>query len=1075
MLVTIFYLDRLLAGPFLGNTMKFRPLLMILLAGCAVAAARNGSADGEGIKRTRYPALSPDGKTLAFGYQGDLWTVPASGGRAERLTSHLARDIQPVWSPDGKSVLFSSNRYGNNDLFLISADGGTPRRMTYHSASEAPASFSPDGKWILFYGTAYGSMDLYRMPASGGEPVRLTWDLFEREFYGNVSPDGQWIAYNHNASPGAWRRRGYEGSQNADIWLARFTAPVSEPKRITTNLGNDFAPLFSRDGKRLYYVSDRKGASGSPQVNLWSMDLAGGAQKQLTFHEADGVRIPSYAPKAEKIAYEYGSQIWLLDLKSGRSAPVAIEARPDDRRNTTVERTASSNPTEYTVSPDGKKIALILRGDLFVMPATGGQARPLITRSSRESHVTWMPDSKSVLFVTDVNGQKDLRTVEITGQNEKPLLGPNVETPEDETSPLVSPDGKLVAFHRGERALAVVPITGGAPVATIAGSFLDVSRGYSPEFSWSPDSKWLAFAQVGAQLDKAVYVASLADSQPKKVTRFFREAGTPRWSPDGKLIYFTGVAVDASNLYALDFTDEERPTFDEDALERLDQPGQPGPGPSGPPTVTLNFDGIERHLKRLTAAGGISDAILAGGGRLFIVDTATGIGTLPPNARDATPTPLVEGAGGVEVTSDGRAIFFLAAGQINSLFLPTRERRASPFTATLTINAQEENRQVFSEAWWLMDRYFYSDKLNSVDWKAVRTKYEALLPYVPYKDDFYDMMAEMVQELRGSHLGATAGTTDYTADTPSATGYLGIEPDWAVLDREGRIRVGRVTENSPAENKWSRLNVGDYILAVDGRLIDAEHPLDMLLDRKVGKKVVLSVNSTPSMDGARQVAIKPITQEAGDDLRYEEWVEARRRQVAQLSGGKVAYLHVREMNTPAELRFKDEFVGEATGKEALLVDVRYNGGGNIAHNLLDILRKKPYVYFQPRTLGRQVMIDWFGDYLWGKPAALLINHDSASNSEMMAEGFRALGIGPVVGTPTAGAVIATASWRFMDGGTIRMPATGVYSAAGEDLDTRGRQPDILVPYDPIASQQGRDPQLEAAIKAVLAKAEAGKK
>ncbi|HTE21166.1 MAG TPA: hypothetical protein VK689_22605, partial [Armatimonadota bacterium] len=607
--------------------MKIRVALCVALAGMLAGAAK-----AEPIRRARYPALSPDGATIAFTYQGDLWTVPAAGGRAVRVTSHLARDIQPVFSPDGKNLLFASNRHGNYDLFLMPAEGGPARRLTFHSAAEYPSSFSPDGQWILFYGAAYGASDLYKMRATGGEPVRLTWDAREREYFGSVSPDGQWIVYNHNASPGAWRRRGYEGAQNADVWLARFTAPVTQPKRITTNPSHDFAPQFSRDGKRIYYVSDRKG-----QVNLWSMDLAGGEQKQLTFHQADGARIPSYAPGGERIAYEYNSEIWLLDLKSGKSGAVRIDASTDERRNPVSERTITSNPSEYSVSPDGKKMALIVRGDLFAVPATGGAARKLVGRPSRESHISWMPDSRTILFSTDEKGQKDLRSIEISGENEKVLA----DSPEDETGALASPDGKLVAYHRGDRALVVIPAGGGAPAATIVGNFPDVTRGYTPRFDWSPDSKWLAFRQTGERQESAVYAAALADGQPKRVSRPFRHTSTPRWAANGKMIYFTAVGVDSANLYAIDLTDEEDAGFEEDALDRLDRPSGAEAPAGGPPTVAIDFDSIQQRMRRVTASGGVTDAVLTPSGRTFLIETGGSIQTVAASAKNGSGVTLV--------------------------------------------------------------------------------------------------------------------------------------------------------------------------------------------------------------------------------------------------------------------------------------------------------------------------------------------------------------------------------------------------------------------------------------------------
>ena len=488
----------------------------------------------------------------------------------------------------------------------------------------------------------------------------------------------------------------------------------------------------------------------------------------------------------------------------------------------------------------------------------------------------------------------------------------------------------------------------------------------------------------------------------------------------------------------------------------------------GTPAVNIDFATVEQKLRRVTARGGVGDAILTPSSRTFLFEAAGGLQTVSAEAKDATGSSFADDATDPELTKDGGRVYFLSSGQLQSMVLLSRDRRPAAFTATVNLNSVEENRQIFDDAWWLMDRYFYDERHNGVDWAAIRAKYEALLPYVPYKDDFYDLMSEMVQELHGSHLGIT-GPTDYVADTPSNTGFLGVEPDWATLESEGKFKVASVLPHSPADSKWSKLSPGDYILAIDGQALDNEHTFDALLDRKAGKKVVLTVNDKPSTDGARSVAIRPVPFSAADDLRYEAWVQHERDLVHQLSGGRLAYLHVREMNVPSELRFKEEFVSEASGRNGLLVDVRYNGGGNVAHRLLDILRKKPYVSFRPRSLGQQVMVDWPSEYLWGKPAALLVNQDSASNSEMMAEGFRSLGIGPIVGVPTMGAVIATGSWSFLDGGTIRLPSAGVYTAAGENLELHGRQPDVNVPYDPMAAKEGRDPQLEAAVKVLLAK------
>lgn len=612
----------------------------------------------------------------------------------------------------------------------------------------------------------------------------------------------------------------------------------------------------------------------------------------------------------------------------------------------------------------------------------------------------------------------------------------------------------------------MIPAAGRAVSTTIPGAFVDASRDYDARFSWSPNSRSLAYKTTGSNLEDSAWVAELADPKPIRTSRFFRDMGTPRWAANGKMLYFTAVAVDSANLYAVDLAEDSPPVFEEDNIDRLDRPTPPQPAGAGAP---FDWTNVERRLRRVTASGGVSDALLLPNGRTFLIQVGSSIQTIAADAQNGSGSQLADSATDIELLpGDGSRVYFFSGGQVQSLGLQIRDRRRTSFTATVTVDLEAENRQVFQEAWWLMDRYFYDEKHNQVDWNAVRGKYEALLPYVPYKDDFYDLMAEMVQELRGSHLGIT-GPAEYVPETPSATAFLGIEPDWATLDREGKIKVARVTPGSPADNKWSKISPGEYLVAVDGQELGRELTLDDLLDRKAGKKVILSVNSRPVLDGARQVAIKPITERAGDELEYEAWVEARKELVRKQSNGRLAYVHIRQMNVPSELRFKEELVGEATGREGLILDVRYNGGGNVAHRLLDILRKKPYVYFRPRSLGKNVVADWPMDYLWGKLAALLINQDSASNSEMMAEGFKALGIGPIIGVPTMGAVIATGNWSLMDRGSLRSPHSGVFTASGEDMELRGRQPDLLVPYDPLAAKEGRDPQLEKAIQTMMGK------
>ena len=1022
-----------------------------LIAGALAALFLCGAVQAQPVKRTRYPAISPDGKTIVFTFQGDLWTVSSKGGRARRLTIHPARDIQPVVAPDGKQVLFASNRYGNYDLFLMPIDGGKPKRLTYNSSSEYPSSFTPDGSTIIFYSGAYGSSDIFKMPATGGEPIRLTWDYRERKFFGQVSPDGTRIAFNLNGNPGQWRSRGYKGSYQSDIWIAGYSVPITDPKRLTDNKGQDFLPMWSQDGKRLYYVSDRDG-----EVNIWRMNPEGGEKTQITTHKGDGVRIPSYAAKAHKMVYEYESGIYLLDTRSRKTAPVTIEIESDERANRISERTYTS-ATEYTVSPDGKKIALIVRGDVFVMPASGGTARRLTNRASRESHIAWAKDSRHIIFATDQKGNKDLHVVNINSREERVL----VDSEADETNVVLSPDGKLVGFHRGETEICSVPLEGGEVTVLAKGNFSDPSRGYTPRFDWSSDGKWIAFEQISPRMYESIWVQEIGNGESHRVSPYYRHAHTPHFTRDNSMIYYTAEAVSGDRLYVVDTRTEPEPTFDEDAIDKLDAPKKSTPKPDG--EVHLDFDNVLKKVRAITPRStNVGDVLYVSRGDRFIYQSSGSLYSVDANSRNSAGSRLASGGSGLE--RRGTGIFFITSSGLKRMSLISKQTSSISFRATVTIDMEAENKQIFDEIWWLMDRFYYDAEHSGSDWKQIRQKYADLLQYATTKPDFYDMMLEMVLEINGSHLGV-GGPSDYSAPLASRTAFLGVEPDWKELSETGLFKVASVVMKSPADNRYSKIKPGEYILAINGVDISADNTFDKLLDRQSGKKVTLLVNDKPTKEGARKVVIKPVG--SGGGLRYQQWLEQRRQLTKKLSDGKVAYLHIQSMNGSSERLFREQLIAQAADKKGLIVDVRFNGGGNVAHNLLDILRKRPYVTFRPRTLNKQVPVDWFGGYMWARPAALLINQTSASNSEMMALGFKKLDVGPVVGVPTMGAVIATGSWRLMDGGRLRMPSTGVFSADGEDLEVAGRKPDLVVPYDPMAIQAGKDPQLEAAIKLVM--------
>jgi len=1007
------------------------------------------------VKRVRYPSLSPDSKTLAFSYQGDIWVCSADGGKADRLTVHPANDAFPQFSPDGKWISFSSNRYGSLDVFRMRADGGALERITYMPGDEYVMGWTPDSKWILFQATRWGGMDIHKVASNGGEPLRLTIDDMEWEYFPSISKDGKKIAYCHGGSPGNWRRLGLRGSSAADIWVSDFS-DATTAKNITRDGSPQMWPMWSTDQKTIYYVGD----DGTP--NLWKMNSDGSGKRKLTNHMGDRVRYPSMSVDGNTIAYEYDSEIWIYDIRNHKTRKVDIEVPADQRSNPYQQLTFTSGVTEYALSPNGKRIALALRGELFLIPESGGYTKRMTNYAGRDAQPIWK-DDENLFFVTSRNGSLDIYSLDFSG-NAKPFLS----SPQDENGISLSPDKKMLAFHRGSNEICVVPVEGGDIKVVATGHFAGALFG-SRAYSWAPDSHHIVYASATERGGSNIEIVDTHSGKITRIAMVAHDVSNLRFTPDGKRVYFIANEFewDEWDLFVVDLV-PDTVQFEEEALEKI----EPTKEPETPKTVTIRIDTrrILERMRHLTRGGGIGDAISSADSKtIYLIkrdDAGSQIYRIPITEGSLTPlTTSSAPRSDLSLSADGKTLYFIESSRVASLSTTGGTPNAKTIRAEMDFYFPEEAHALFDEIWWVMDRTYYDPAHHGIDWKAVKQKYEKLIPYAYDRNEFYDLMSEMMGELRSSHVGISAPSQPpVSMDAPPA--ILGVEPDWKHLEKTGEYKIAHIYPGSPADHPETRLQIGDTIVAIDGTKLDKQNPIDKLLIRKEGKRVFIDVKDPGG--AMRKVAIKPIHFAQQDELVYQEFVARSRELVDKYSSERIAYVHIRAMSSSSHELFRRQVRTLLQGKKALIIDVRYNGGGSTAHLALGMLIKTPWLIRSSRLENIRISENLYRGDAIELPCALLINARSFSNAEIFAEGFRRLTVGPIIGVETAGGVIGTGGWTLFDGGSLRTPVVGAYTLDGENLEGNGRKPDFPVPYDPASVAKGEDPMLQKAVE-VLSK------
>ncbi|MCW5756849.1 MAG: PD40 domain-containing protein [Phycisphaeraceae bacterium] len=1092
----------------------------------------------------RMPSLSPDGSIIAFTWAGDLWAVPREGGIAARLTTHPADDLRSEFSPDGSTIVFESTRDGSTNLYAmpIATDNGRViagpvRRLTLSDRGLTLSGFHPDGQAVLVHARLEPGIErgtnMYRVPINGGAITRLT---DAQGLTPRISNDGNTIIFTRQRDLND--RPAYQGPAAGDLWA--LDTRTGRFKQLTRFNGNDAQGFPLPDGSVLY-VSSRHG-----QNNIWRIPAG----------QTDAIgprRITNFTPTEQQVTIGHGVQhlnvshdgsiavflvwdtLYTIDLNQpgAQPTPVEIYASGDTKSLDTRLETLDRQASEAALSPDGKTLAVVARGEVFIRSTDEDRPTRRVTfTAGREQDIAWSPDNQFLYFSSDENGQfgiyraavafarEDLKATPARN-NEQPKdqaedqpgeqpegasketpkpgkvdhgkrwaeaiqfeVQPFIITPERTVQPMPSPDGYRLLYIRERGDLWLRELATGH-------DRLVFPSWNVPNVQWASDSTHIVYSIADFDFNSDIWLLNLDDQEAKPInlTRHPDIDASPNLSADGKVLTFLSDRAGENGSYdayavfldrALEgIPDYETAKYFDDAAKAVNKKGKiDTPDYSKQPDrkpLQFHADDAWQRVRRITSLNGIGNlAMTPGGDRILFttsIDGSTSLFSVDYKGQDRKSVQAGP-VSNVTPTIDGTKVLFLRTGQATTARPAGGSTTTLGISATLRIDVDAEQAQKFKDAANMIGREFYHPTLKGLDWPALTQRYLKLARVTRTPSEFYQVTNFLFGELNGSHLGISGGTQLYS---PPAirTGYLGVDTQPV----PGGYKVTYTIPEGPASRKNSPLNPGDIITAINAQPLAQDMGMPMIELREAlagtaGQETLVEIipanPDTPSF-----VLIVPASSAAEANLRYDDAVRQRRASVEQLSNGRLGYLHIRGMNEPSLRDFERDLFAAADGKDALIIDVRDNGGGWTNDILLSSLTAPRHAYTIPRGANpSDVPHDAYPRdrrliYAYTRPIAVICNENSFSNAEIFSHAIKNIGRGKLVGRQTFGGVISTGSYTLIDGTTVRRPFRGWYLPDGTDMENNGAIPDVPVDITPTDQAQGKDPQLEAAVKTLL--------
>ncbi len=1048
--------------------MRFISTLLITLSVSGIALA-------DDTRLLRFPDIHEN--TVVFVYAGDIYSAPVSGGTARRLTSHAGLEVFPKLSPDGTQIAFSAEYNGTRQVYVMPTSGGEPRQLTwYNDVGSMPPrggydyrvlDWTPDGKHVLVranrtpWGIRMGRFHL--VPVDGGDeqPLALT-----EGGAGMFSPDGSKIVFTpKDREFRTWKR--YRGGRAQDVWT--WDIEENRATQLTRNDATDNHPMWVGDS--IYFTSDR-----DYTLNLYRYDESGSVA--VTDHENFDVLWPSAGPNA--IVYENGGWLYRFDPDSGASVRLSIEVVGDRplRQPKIVE--ASEFIESMDIAPDGQRVVINARGELFTVPKKEGPVRNITqTPAVREINPAWSPDGETVAFLSDASGEYEIWVRDESGAGEARQVTSNGTI--WRFPPVWSPDGNYMLFGDKNQTLNLVDMRNGRVTAIDRSSYNDITS-----YSFAPDSAHIAYTKNNSVGYSSIYIYAMDSETIHKVTDDMTDDNSPVFDPDGRYLYFLSsrdqdldfssvefnyMVTDSVRVFAALLNDDAPALFlpksDETGAAEAESNGEED-ADSGVPTLSIDFDGISDRVVALQGSGGVYRNLAAvSQGPLYL--SGSGSAELRHfKLADEKEETILKGVSGFTVARDGQSILYMAGGSpgISKVAADqkTDDGKLDLDNMELRVEPVVEWQQMYVDGWRILRDWFYDPNMHGMDWDAIRDKYAPLVPHVAHRGDLDYIFGEIAGEMNAGHIYVQSG------DEPSVTrrngGLLGAD-----VERRGdAYRITKVFEGeawhprfySPLDAPGVNVSVGDYILAVNGESVADVDNFYTLLENTGGDVVSLRVNDAPRQRGARDVLVRTIASESG--LRYLDWVADRVRRVKELSNGRIGYLHLPNTAQDGNRELFKRYLPQVN-KDALIIDARYNGGGFIPDRMIEIVSRQPLNYWKRRGLEPTAtpVISHVG------PKATLINGYSSSGGDAFPWYFRQLKLGPLIGTRTWGGLIGiSGNPSLADGGSILASTFRFMDTDGKwAVENEGVAPDIEVVDRPDLVAAGRDPSLEAAVRYLL--------
>ncbi|MBD0777930.1 PD40 domain-containing protein [Maribacter sp. ANRC-HE7] len=1049
-------------------------------------------------KWARYPAISPDGNTIAFTYKGNVFSVLAGGGVAKQLTFHAAHDYAPVWSKNGKQLAFASNRYGNFDVYVMDAQGGPAKRLTYHSNDEIPYSFSADDTSVLFGASRLDAVahrqyptslqpELYSVPVNGGRVDQVLTVPAENV---QVNGDGTKLVYHDKKGYEDPFRKHHVSSITRDIWI--FEPAVGKHTKLTQFKGEDRNPVFSKDGNTIYYLSEREGS-----FNVFSMSLDNTSQiNTLTDFKTHPVR--SLSIGNDKLAFSYDGEIYTL-TPGEKAMKVDIIIRTQEDRNSTAHISVNGDVQEMDVAPNGKEIAFISRGEVFVTSIDGSLTKRITNTPEQERFLKFMPDGKSVAYASERNGKWTLFKASKVRAEEPYFFAATlikedtlISAKTDVYLPEFSPDSTYVAYIEGRRTLKVKNLKTNEVNTLLTPKELFHMEDGDKYFTWSPDSKWLLVNWDVSLSNSEVLLISKDGKQRKNLTQSGYHDALPKWVNKGnQILYFTnrdGLKSYATsgksekdvysmflNQKAWDIFNTSKEEYDltkmiEEAAKekkeanKSEDKKKKEAKKESKEVKPLQFDleDVEQRKARLTIHSSLlADAVLSKDGEklYYLTRFEKDLNLWETEIRTKNTKMLISldaKEGSLQWDTKMENLFLLADGKIAKVDLKAGKIEPVKLSSEMVLDADAERSYMFDHIWLRTNGIFYIATFHGLDWKAMRTEYEKYLPHIGNDYEFAEMISEMLGELNVSHAG---GRFSDDIDNGDKTASLGVFFDYGY--KGDGIKITEVIKGGPLDKAAFKLNPGMIIDKINGNTIDSAIDAAFYLNRIEGDFTLLDVLDKTGK--RKQITVKPISLNDEGALLYKRWVRKNEKEVLAKSNGTLGYVHIPGMSDEPYRTIYDEMLGKFNDKKGVIVDTRFNGGGDLVADLAMFFTGVPFLSYE--TEARVVGGEPTSRYT--KPTLAIFNESMYSDGSCFASGYVDLKIGKTVGMPVPG-TCSFAGWeKLPNGGRWGVVPVSSKNKAGEWMENNETNPDILVKNQPEVIANGIDEQLERSIEVLM--------